>query len=223
MLAALDLLYEQVEISQTDAAVITTDLTTYTFSGMELGAAHSNRKILVFIAGKASSSQTINTVTIGGISASLVTDGTNQATTGPAFTPSVFYIATVTTGTNGDVVVTFSSTILAAAITVYRSINTRTQAYHVQIDTSTTTEANTTINKSGFGAVVGGFRMDSNDSNPRTATWVGLTEDVDNTIETDRSYSSAYITNTHGGSLEVIATASGAVDSVGLITVSLQP
>lgn len=63
------------------ATAITTDLTTYTFSAEDLGATASDRYIIVgILSRKAGASTTISSVTIGGVSATIVKQATNNVT-----------------------------------------------------------------------------------------------------------------------------------------------
>ena len=218
----------RVELSHTANAVSTTDLTTYTFSSQALGAAHSNRKIVVaIIANDTDAGTTISTVTVGGVSASVVSDGTTTATAdaGSGNTRiSAQYLAAVPTGTTGDIVITFSGAMINCAITVYRLVNARTQAFHVVKDTSITTNAlSVGLNIPGFGAAIGGVLMEG-DGTARTASWVGLTEDTDATIESDDSYSTANKSFAMAqSSLTVTVTASGTIDQGALVTASFKP
>lgn len=196
MIPFLDLLYEQVELSQTDADVSAANATEYTFSGKALGAAHTNRKIVVHITFEDTSDagSTISSVVTGGISAGIVSDGSTSAISdsGSGDTEiSALYIASVPTGTTGDVVVTLNEAVTNCSITIYRLINAATTAYHVQTDNTVTTNAlSVSLNIPGFGAAVGGVHFLTGGS-PATTTWTGLTEDVDGTVEADVSRSSA--------------------------------
>ena len=229
MLAGIDLLYEQVEISQTDAAVITTDLTTYTFSGMELGAAHSNRKIVVHVVmSDGSAGTTISTLTIGGISAAVVSDGVTNASAdgaGASTSLSAQWMAAVPTGTTGDIVVTFSAESNNCAITVYRLINAATTAFHVATDITAdgSNAVSASLNIPGFGVAIGSVRWQGNGAT-RTTTWDGLTENVDETIEATSTYSSAskYFATGQSG-LTITATASGTLDLEALVLASFRP
>ena len=216
MLPALDLLFEQVELSHTANAVSTSDLTTYTFSSQALGAAHSNRKILVgIVATDAGNDTVVSSVTVGGVSASLETDG---STTARAINISdgnshvaEFWIASVPTGTTGDVVVTMSEASTNCGIVVYRLLNAAIQS--VVIDVATTYSQSITVN--GFGSIIGLIHLD----NDTTCAWTNLTEDVDATIETSQAaYSSASAKFPTGGSKTITATpASVANDSMVLV------
>src|SRR3990167_11105596 len=83
-----------------------TDLTTYTFSAENLGVAASDRFIVVTITGRSSDggARTIDTVTIGGVTATINIQIANSGSFNGIAT------AAVPTGTTGDIVITWSGT-----------------------------------------------------------------------------------------------------------------
>lgn len=98
----------------------TSGLSTYTFSSQNLGTAAADRFIVVAIETRNSgtSDRTINSVTIGGVSAVVTQEtqaGTNRNVVALA-------CAAVPTGTAGDVVVTLNGAMLRCYIQVYRAI-----------------------------------------------------------------------------------------------------
>lgn len=102
-------------ISQTAAAGIATDTDVYTFSTQSFGAAADDRIIAVAIGAGYTTVRTIDSVTIGGVTATVVDcAGTNHRT-------AVAY-ASVPTGTTGDVVVDFSGTCVRCAAITYRIV-----------------------------------------------------------------------------------------------------
>ena len=220
---------KQVELSHTANAVSTSDLTTYTFSTQALGAAHSNRRIAVFISGSAAASgRTISTVTINSASAAVVSDGVTSASAdgggGSTTRLSALWIATVPTGTTGDIVITFSGAVERCAISVYRLLNTGTTAHHVANDTTITSNAfSTSLNIPGSGAAIGGVAADGN-SAARTWTATNITENVDATIEGNHTYSTAsgFFTTPETGRT-ITFTASGALNDGAMVTASFRP
>ena len=227
--AFADLLYEQIEISQTDAAVDPSNLTEYTFSGKSLGAAHSNRKILVAVgSGNANTGRTIDTLTIAGTSATLVSDGVTSARAdggGGAgnTTTTEIWIASLSAGTSGDIVVTWSAGMSRCSIVVYRLINAQTTAYNVATDISITANALTaSVNQIGFGVVIGSIY--DVDAATRTHTWDVLTEDVDQEVEAGRAHSTASMrTGFSQSAVSHTVTASDTIATAGLIVVSFKP
>jgi hypothetical protein len=83
-----------------------TSLTTHTFTAQNLGPASADREIIVVVGGigNAGGSRTVNSVTVGGVTASVVHSRPSNSV------PMAMYRAAVPTGTTGDVVVTFSGT-----------------------------------------------------------------------------------------------------------------
>ncbi len=110
--SAITLSYEATGLDETDR-------TTYTFSGLAIGAASANRKVLVSIWTRSGvgTPATVSTVTIGGVAATVLKSGPLNT-----FQNLAFAIADVPTGTTGDVVVTFGSGVTSCAVAVYRLI-----------------------------------------------------------------------------------------------------
>lgn len=100
---------------------ITDDLTTYTFSDLAFGEEAEDRRLVMFVSGRSNASRSINSASIGGVSASNVVTAT---VTGASTNQSrgAIRIAAVPTGTSGDVVVTFSGSMLRAAVSLYRIV-----------------------------------------------------------------------------------------------------
>jgi hypothetical protein len=106
----------------------TTNLTTYTFSGLALGAADATRFIVVGISANATNGRTISSASIGGVAATvdLLYQNSGNSRNGHAG----FISAAVPTGVTGDVVVTWSAGMTECFVTVYRAINLTTGAIH---------------------------------------------------------------------------------------------
>ena len=100
-------------------AVKSNDATSYTFSSVSFGAEASNRSIVVGIgAGRASSgARNVNSVTIGGVTATKAIEKDSPAATGSNVAAIAF--AKVPTGTSGDIVVTFNGTMARCGIGVW--------------------------------------------------------------------------------------------------------
>lgn len=188
----------------------TTNTSTYTFSGQDIGTAASSRMVVVAAHSRSSASRTLNTVTIGGVSATeaiQLQSGTNQL--------AIFY-ASVPTGATGDIVLTYSGTILRAAIGVWA-------VYDLQSTTPTDTGSSTAaspspnIDVSAYGVMVA-CSVVQDGSTTRTATWTGVSEQYDNRVETQINCSGGDYTA--GGTAEVnrtvTATLSGGASPIGL-------
>lgn len=163
----------------------TSDLTTYTYASQSLGTAAADRHIVIVTgARKAGAGFTLSSVTVGGVSATIVEqvthNVTNSNTTGIA-------IAAVPTGTTGDVVVTWSTGVLRNWISVYRLDN-------LDDPTSPLTATDTGANPSGaINTTEGDCALGGATSAAGATTWSGITEDVDTTLETFVQYTSAHL------------------------------
>ena len=166
------------------ATTDTVGATTYTFAGQNLGSAASDRYIVVAVMSrKAGASTSISSVTVGGVTATIVAQTSNTVSntsvTGIA-------IAAVPTGVTGDVVVTFGAATARCAIGLYRADNLLSATAH---DTDNSTAADPTVNldipSSGFAVATG-----VTGTGGTGTTWTGLTEDYDNTMPSTR-YSGA--------------------------------
>ena len=97
------------------AAASLADSSTYTFPAVELGPAGSGRAVIVAVSGrKAGVAATISSITIGGVSATIDKVAGDGGGTGVEVAR-----ATVPTGTSGDVVVTWSTTVLRCHVAVW--------------------------------------------------------------------------------------------------------
>lgn len=155
----------------------TSDQSTYTFSSQNFGTASSDRYIIIGIAArKAGAATTISSVTIGGVSATIVAEYSNSDTNSNI---SALAIANVPTGTTGDVVVVFGATMVRCVITAWSATNLSSATPH---DTLTNGSADPT---GTIDVPAGGFAVATALSNSvGTVTWTGLTEHSDTTLET---------------------------------------
>jgi len=148
-----------------------TNLTTYTYSSVNFGSASADRKIICAVNGQADDggARTISSLTIGGVTATINVQISNSGSM------QGICIASVPTGTSGDVVLTFSGGMGNADIALY----------------STTGVGSTTATDTGTStAEVGTYALDvvaegvalalsRNQDGIYTATWAGLTERYD--------------------------------------------
>lgn len=84
------------------ANTATTD-TTLTFTGVNFGTAASGRIVAVYMAGGTSATLDVNSVSIGGISA------TKAVSTGAALRYNAIFYAVVASGTSGNVIITYTN------------------------------------------------------------------------------------------------------------------
>ena len=167
-------------ISLTDTAADAADLTTYTFTSRSIGAAEQSRFIIVG-SGQRNSGQTIVSMTIGGVTASLI----KRQVGASGFNVVELWGAYVPTGTTATISITWSSAIARCAIAVYRAVYLQSSTA-VATYSSTADPMATSINVPDGGVAVAFSYGAANTTN----TWTGLTEDVDSTVES-QCYSSA--------------------------------
>lgn len=166
------------------AAADTTDVSTYTFAGQNLGTAAANRYIIVSILSrKAGAATTLTGVTIGGVAATIVRQ---QAFTDTNTNVAAIVVANVPTGATGDIVVTFADAMVRCMIGVYRATGINPTATFSDYSITTPLQTSMVIPGNGFGIAAG---MSTSNS---SATWAGLTEDFDAVAEAIVTYTGAH-------------------------------
>lgn len=118
------------------------------YNGMSIGAADSSRKIIAVVGWGSASDQTISSMTIGGVSATVVVNADTATSSGGL----AIAIADVPTGTTADVAITFSGTVARSSVSLYRVINL----------TSSTIHASTTDTAATSGEVTGSLNVPAN-------------------------------------------------------------
>ena len=158
--------------------------TEYTFSSESFGAADAGRYIVATVsARKSGGATTLASVTIGGVSATIVEQINNTAS---HCNNAAIAIAKVPTGTSGDIVVTWNDPMVRCTLGVYRlvGIDSPTPA---DSSTSTANDPTYALDVPAGGAAIGvALTADAN-----SCTWSGLTEDFDGTLETYVTYTGA--------------------------------
>ena len=173
-------------ISQEDAAGSASNLTEYTFSGMSLGTIADDRIIVVGVCGFVTS-DTIDSVTVGGISATTIIE---QAVADGFLE---LWQALVPTGTTGDVVITFSDGVANCAAVTHAIYGATQTVFDTGSDT--TDQLSDTLAIPSGGVAVG-TAFSANGASA-SFVWGGLTEDVEqqagaeNTFITGASIASA--------------------------------
>ena len=163
---------EPVAISLTDNTVNGSNLTTYTFSSQSLGTAAASRQIVVgVIASGAGPARTVSSLTIGGVSASLI-----KAQTGQSEGNTEIWSAAVPSGTTGDVVVVLSSGWNRCGFGVWRMTGASTSAS----DTggSVANPLNDSLDIPANGGAIGL----SHNQLDATTDWTNLDEDYDEEV-----------------------------------------
>ena len=174
-------------VSNQAVSAIGLDQTTYTFSNQSLGAAAPDRRVVVAIGSSANASRSISTVTVAGISASAVVTSINTAFGADL---SALWIADVATGTTGNVVITFSAAMQRCAMATYRLVGARSGTAHQTASdiTPVSNQLSSVIDIPERGAAIGAAWGRGTGAN--SATWAGLTENVENAPE-GNSFSAA--------------------------------
>lgn len=153
----------------------TADLTTYTFAGQNLGTASADRIIVVAIAGRegdGGANRTLSSVTVAGISATII------ANSGNVPTHTDIAVAAVPTGTSGSIVVTYSGQVSRCVIGTWAT--TGMSASSTSADASDTSDPYSASVDVPAGGVAFGISYDNGNT---TFTWTGLTEDSDAVYE----------------------------------------
>jgi hypothetical protein len=183
-----------------------TNLTTYTFT-QDIGTANTGRLVVAAIFFTASSSRTISSVAINGVSATQVV--TNSDGAGGVFRRSSLYQAVVPTGTTGvSIVVTLSSGATGCGLSSW-SIYDLSSTTAVDSDSAFSIAPTVTLpsmNTSDAGVVVAncGFLISSS----ATQSWTGgVTEQSD--LEVDNIVMSAADGPTTGATVAPSSTLSG--------------
>jgi hypothetical protein len=161
--------------------------TTFTFSSQALGAAASDRRIVVAVGAGGGSVGTASGVTVGGVTATQVVHAALDVEAN-----SSIWWAAVPTGTTGDVVVTFTSSKGNCGVSCYRLTGA-----DMVLSTATDVAAGSgaaslgTVGTPDNAVVVGNVYLTEGGGATRTNTWAGLTENLDDEIEGGSIHSTA--------------------------------
>ena len=159
------------------SSVSGSNLTTYAFSAHAIGAAAANRKVVVAAAtAGGSGADGVSTVTVGGISATLV-----KATLTTDHTQVEIWQADVPTGTTADIVVTWNAGKGRCGIGVWAVYGAAGAASDTVSVTGTGALSTTALAIPANGVAIGGVVLSG--TGLRTTTWAGLTENFDEEIE----------------------------------------
>lgn len=179
----------------TDDAVDPSDSAAYPFAGMSFGAADATRRIIVGIAARHGTNltQSLGTVTIGGVTASVVKQSTS--TNGGGWEISAIVIADVPTGTTGDVVVNITNGATRCGIAVWSMIGASSGTASATGSHENANPLTGNLNIPTNGVAVG----IATGTGGTSAAWTNLTERVDAAMESTVLYSAADATFTTGG------------------------
>jgi len=162
-----------------DHAVDLTSATTYTFTSRALSTAASSRKIVVAIAGYTGTT-TVSSVTVGGVSATLVV----QKQVNAASANAELWIAAVPTGTTGTVVVTWGAGRTGCGIGLYAvyGINPTASNTATASDAATAASITASLNIPATGVAIA--VSTSSQAGGVTQSWTNLTKNYDEQMET---------------------------------------
>lgn len=157
------------------AANSTADASSYTFTSQNLGAAEATRCIIVTVTSRRTGAPVLNSVTVAGQTATIL-----RQTATALVNNNIAAIALVSlpSGTSGNVVVTFSGTMLRCQISMYRA--TGINATPIDVD-SDNVNGDPTVNLDipANGYALGVAATDAS----TTCAWTNLTEDFDTVLE----------------------------------------
>lgn len=187
----------------TDWTVDGTNLTTYTFSARNIGAAVAGRKVPVLVKGRAGGGNRPLTVTVGGIGAALVCTLTSVGSDRVSI-----WQAIVPTGTTADIVVVWDAAMASCGIGVGRAINAALGSSAVATTESDPSSASIAAPAGGFVVGVAG-----NGFNSATFTWTELTEGYDEIVEGASSHTGAAKDYAAAATPTVTCTRSAAAES----------
>lgn len=140
--------------------------TTFTFSNKAIGSAASNRTILV-LAQPGTALNTVTSVTVGGVSATVVPSTTNR-----------FWLASVPSGTTATVVMNTSATTGAVAIGLYAIYGSLNQVPFDNQSTSGTGTTSVNLNVEAGGIAIC-YGLTTSITTASDQSWSGVTEDYD--------------------------------------------
>lgn len=142
---------------------------TFTFSGLAIGAAATDRKVVVCVYARQGAVTAVSSMTVGGISATLVLAANN----GSAVYVNEMWQADVPTGTTADVVVVFNGNANDAAVSVFRITGAASAAYNTASDILAA-DPSTTLNVSANGVAIA-TNIASDAGSAPTQAWTGMT------------------------------------------------
>ncbi len=189
-------------VTFTDSSVDTSNSTAYTFSSQAIGAAGSDRTIVVATNGEGGgASRYVSTLTIGGVSATKIVSSLSEN----LYWPCEMWKAVVPTGTTADIIVTWDSNMSECGLGVW---DVRNMGGVFSSGTDSTDPGNTTLWIPAGGVGIGSMKSGGGVA---SYTWTGLTKDYDELVDSANNgyHSGASITNATAQSLAIEANPSG--------------
>lgn len=156
----------------------TTNSASYTFAAQNIGTATPGRHIIVAVSARAGTPAAATSVTIGGVTASLIEQTNGQG-------HAIIAIAAVPSGTTADVVVTLAGTYARCAIGMWSADNIDATPFDTTSSTSTSPSA--TIDVEAGGIII----ATANAQTASAVTWTAPAEDYEVYVETNMTATGA--------------------------------
>lgn len=177
-----------VNITQVDHGEDNSTASSYTFTARSLGSTAADRVIIVALSMRvAGTTTTVSSVTVAGSSASQIVSSPNNS--GGNTTLTEIWAVAVAAGTTGDVVVTFSGSVLRCGVNVWRMVGASGAAASAS-GGSTADPSTSTLTIPANGAAVGYVAADYGTIGPAIA-WTNLTSSLALTLITSPSFKHA--------------------------------
>jgi hypothetical protein len=178
------------------------DLTTYTFTGVGIGTAATNRLVYIAVTFTAAAARRISSATIGGISATIV----DFAAQGNG---TFFIYANVPTGTTATVAITFDAVCLRCLIGSYSifDLKSTTPLTTAFATTWSSGSISASVNVPADGIIIAGV---NNSTNTNAISWTNVTSRYSAVLDAAFISAGASTQVTTGGSVTVTATATSA-------------
>jgi hypothetical protein len=129
-----------------------TNLTTYTFNGVNIGTANALRQLVICFAWGSTVSRTVSSVTVGGVAATLVQQ------VGSTSGGTAIFRFPLSTGTTGNIVITMSGGCTRMYGVAY---DTRCRYSFTPMDSKTVSSTNTSVSTASMQVNDGGFLIES--------------------------------------------------------------
>ncbi len=202
-----------VALSFTDALRIQGGVGSWTFSGMNIGAASAGRLVIVGVFAPSTStdhSDAISSVTIGGVAATRLAQATTNPGTGEENHQIAFYARLVPTGETTDVVITSPVDRASMAVSIWTATGLLS---HTPTDVAADVTTSSKMLEASIDVEEGGFILAISmvQNRNETCSWTGLDNDFDIRLMggapvTSAEQVGAYQSNMEAGSVSVTAT-----------------
>jgi hypothetical protein len=150
-------------------------LSVFTWSGKAIGTAASDRKVVVMVTGTGNTggAKSVSSLTVGGVSATLVKR--NQYSASTSYVLEIWQ-ADVPTGTTGDIVATWNAAMYDCSMVAW-AVYGAASAAHATINEEDEVPMNVLITIPANGVCIAGIGWNNNSG--ESITWTNLTEDAD--------------------------------------------